>query len=284
MKTTIKNRLKTKNKTKKNTTNTSTKPSTKIFQKNNSLYASKIYPGDELLTFTKNNETKKKQSCILENLSWFGDYKVAKSYQTSKTKLYEWKFKKPTKLLIMNEKNDNYFRSLFLQNINVPLIPAIRIPKDKIKKINYQHIYLSMTKNKRAYYEFCFVFGYLTIEEQYEFMKLLKYLLEEKIVIMDTRNGESILSKIIIKINYYKIIHLFNTKKKYNRLSFYQLDKHAVLNICKILKSKNINISGLFQENTHSFWFPDLIVHKMNIEETILFNPHDNLTFYKQIE
>jgi hypothetical protein len=256
----------------------------KTFQKNNSLYASKKYSGDELLNLTKKNELKKKQPCILDNLSWFGNYKVAKSYQTNETKLYEWKFKKQTNLLIMNKENDDYFRSLFLQNTKVHLLPSITLSKEKIEKIKNKHIYLSMNKNERAYYEFCFVFGYLTVEEQYEFMKLLKYLLEEKIIVMDTRNGESILSKLFIKINYYKFGHIFHNKQKYNRLSFYHLDKHAVLNVCKLLKSRNINISGLFQENTNSFWFPDFIVYKMNIEETILFYPHHNLTFYKLIE
>jgi hypothetical protein len=273
------------NKTKKNVSNLKKKPSVKTLQKNSSLYASKKFDGEELLEFTKNNEFKTKKSCLQDNLSWFGSYKVAKSYQTHETKLYKWKIKKPTHLLIMNEKNDAYFHSLFLTTQRVHLTPSIVFPKNKLDHIKYEHPYLNMNTNERAYYEFCFVFGYLTIEEQYEFMLLLKYLIEENIIEMNTRNGKSILNKLIIKIDYYKLSHvLFSNKKKNNRLSFYDLDKHAVLNVCKLLKTNNINISGLYQANTNSFWFPNLIVYKMNIEETILFNPHHNLVFDKLVE
>ena len=263
-------------------------PSLKLLNTNSSLYASKIYPGNELLTFTKNNEIKKKQPCLLENVSWFGSYKIAKSYQTHQTKLYKWKIKKQTKLLIMNAKNADFCRSLFLQNnkTDINLIPSISLyhSNDNTNKINYDHPYLLMNTNERAYYEFCFVFGYLTIEEQYKFMNLLKYLLENQFMEMKMRNGKSILNKLWMKINYYNLSHMFAKKQKYNRLSFYDLDKHAVLNVCKLVKSNNINISGLFQENTTSFWFPDLVVYKMDIEETILFNPHHNLLFDKLVE
>ena len=141
-----------------------------------------------------------------------------------------------------------------------------------------------MNTNQCAYYEFCFVFGYLTIQEQYQFILLLKYLLEKKIIVMNTRDGKSILNKLFIKLHYYQLSHLFANKTKYNRLSFYDLDRHAVLNVCKLVKAKKKNIAGLYQENTKSFWFPNLLIYKMNIEETILFHPHKNLVFYKQIE
>ena len=101
---------------------------------------------------------------------------------------------------------------------------------------------------------------------------------------MEMRDGKSIINKLLIKINYYRAGHIFSKKTKYNRLSFYDLDKHALLNICKLFKSKKINIHGVFQSNTSSFWFPDLILYKMNIEETILFNPHRNLIFVEQVE
>jgi hypothetical protein len=141
-----------------------------------------------------------------------------------------------------------------------------------------------MNISERAYYEFCFAFGYLSIEEQYKFMKLLKYLLEKKIIVMETRSGQSILKKLFIKINYYRLSHLFYSFKENNRLSFYQLDKHAVFNVCKLINANHLPISGIYQSNNNSFWFPNLLFYKMNIEETILFEPHENLIFEKMVE
>jgi hypothetical protein len=259
------------------------KPSLKIINQNSFLYASKFYDNkDKLLLFTKKIKNKKTKKCILKNIKWFGNYKVAKSYKTNNTKLYRWIITQPTFLLNINLKNKKYFKYLFLNNTKAKLISAITIPN--IKEIKYTHKYLNMNTNERAYYEFCFVFGYIDIEEQYEFMKFLQYLLEEKLIIMNRRNGISIINKLLLKINYYKLIHLISNHKNNNRLSFYQLDKHAVLNVCKLVKNNNIQISGLFQPNVKSIWFPDFIIYKMNIEETILFNPKYNLKFDKFIE
>ena len=78
---------------------------------------------------------------------------------------------------------------------------------------------------------------------------------------MNTRDGKSILNKLFIKLHYYQLSHLFANKTKYNRLSFYDLDRHAVLNVCKLVKAKKKNIAGLYQENTKSFWFPNLLIY-----------------------
>ena len=64
-------------------------------------------------------------------------------------------------------------------------------------------------------------------------------------------------------------------------MSFYHLDKHAIMNLCKIVPNE---VSGVYQKNAKSFWFPDLVVYKMNIQEYILFNPHHNLIYDKEIE
>jgi len=69
----------------------------------------------------------------------------------------------------------------------------------------------------------------------------------------------------------------------YNRLSIYLFDKYALNNLCKIIPS-HFKISGVLQENTKSFWFPDLIVYKMNIKEYVLYNPHHNLIYDKIVE
>jgi hypothetical protein len=67
-------------------------------------------------------------------------------------------------------------------------------------------------------------------------------------------------------------------------LSFYDFDKHAISNLCKAIKEKGIHIAGVYQRDANSFWFPNLIVYKMNIEEYILFNPQDELKYVKMIE
>jgi len=285
MKTNKKKQLINKNSkyTKTRKHNKNPKPSLKILRKNEYLYASKKYSGDELLAYTRNNELKTHQYCDLDDINWFGSYEVAKSYQTKETKLNQFKIKNNVKLLRINTENDKFFRSLFLHS-NIVLEPSIQISDEEIKKIQFSHPYLHMDNKEKAYYEFCFAFGYINIHEQNEFMVLLKYLIEEKIIHMEMRDGKSILNKLNLKINYYRLTHFTTKHEKYNRLSFYDLDKHALLNICKLLKARDLNIHGIFQKNTTSFWFPDLIVYKMNIEETILFNPHRDLVFDKVIE
>jgi hypothetical protein len=268
------------------------KYSAKLLLKNSFLYASKKINGKDLLDYTKNNQVLNKSPCIMNNMSWFGSYKVAKSYQTHETHLYQWKIKQKTLLLTTNPQNKHFFKSLFLNNTKVKLVPAIELSREDIKKLNKNsdfsnsnlYPYVNMSLNERAYYEFCFVFGYISIQEQYEFMKFLKYLLEKKIITMKTRSGQSILKKLFIKINYYRLSHLFHSKKNNNRLSFYDLDKHAVLNVCKLVKANRIPISGIYQGNNDSFWFPNLVIYKMNIEETILFQPHENLIYDKMVE
>jgi hypothetical protein len=56
------------------------------------------------------------------------------------------------------------------------------------------------------------------------------------------------------------------------------------MNLCKIVNNKTYNISGVYQKNNKSFWYPDLIVYKMDIQEYILFDPQDNLVYDKLIE
>ena len=141
-----------------------------------------------------------------------------------------------------------------------------------------------MSSNEKALYEFKFCFGFITVEEQYEFMKLIKYLIENKFIEIKRRDGQSILKKLKLKINYYKVASLLGKKEKFNRLSFYDFDKHAIMNLCKLVNNKTYNISGVYQKNDTSFWFPDFIVYKMDIQEYILFDPQDNLVYDKLIE
>jgi hypothetical protein len=259
------------------------KPSLNLLPKGYPLYASKQYEGSSILEYNKSEEIKNNDKCLMQNSSWFGDLDVAKNYRTKDTHIYRWNVKIPTNLLKTDIKNKSFVENIF-KNTKQTLEPTIKIPKDKIKNIKYNHPYLEMSQNERALYEFNFCFGYLTVTEQYKFMKLIKYLLENKIIDLKTRQGDSILKKIKIKIYYYKVGSLFGKKELYNRLSFYDFDKHAIMNLCKIVNNSKFKIDGVYQKNDTSFWFPDLVVYKMNIQEYILFDPQDNLVYDTIIE
>jgi hypothetical protein len=275
-----------KNKTSKNRTS---KPLFKVLKNGFPLYASKKSYGDTILEYTKEQEKKHNDSCLFENMSWFGDLERAKSYKTKDLQIYKWTIKKPTNLIIINKRNEDFFEYYF-KNTKLTLKTAIDLTPDKIKrakklleKENITNKYLDMTINERAHYEFNFAYGYLNVEEQYQFMKLVKFLIENKILDIKTREGSSIITKLNIKINYYYLLNKTNTKEKYNRLSIYLFDKYAVNNLCKITPKK-YNIEGIYQPNNKSFWYPDLIVYRMNIAEYVLYNPHHNLNYDKIVE
>lgn len=272
----------TKRKNKKNNKTRKTRPSLKFLKTGYPLYAAKSYEGSTILQYNKEQEEKYHDKCLMMNSSWFGDLEVAKSYKTNDNHIYRWTTKKNTYLLNIRLENEKFINKLFSQT-NIELIPTIQIKK-QMPEINYQHPYLNMTPNQKALFEFNFCFGFINVHEQYEFMKFIQYLIENKFTDIKRRDGKSILTKLKIKIEYYEIGSLFGKKEKLNRLSFYDFDKHAIMNLCKIIHTNNINISGVYQKNDKSFWFPDLLIYKMNIQEYILFNPQDNLAFDKFIE
>jgi hypothetical protein len=274
--------VKTKNNTTKKTY-TKVQPSLKSLKIGYPLYASKLYEGSTILEYNRNEELKYHDKCLMQNSSWFGDLNVAKSYKTQNTHIYKWKVNKITNLLNINSLNNTFVNSIFTKT-KIKLTPAIKLTDAQFNKIEYIHPYLNMSPNEKALYEFKFCFGFITVEEQYQFMKFVKYLIEHNVVDIKTRKGESILKKIKIKMGYYKITSLLKKKDKLNRLSFYNFDKHAIMNLCKIVNNTKYDISGVYQKNDTSFWFPNLLVYKMNIQEYILFNPHHNLVYDKLIE
>jgi len=265
------------------------KPSLRVLKTGYPLYASKKSYGDKILEHTKEEEEKYNDSCLFGNMSWFGDLEQAKSYKTKEQNIYKWKIKKPTNLLIMNERNEKIFQYYF-NNTKMTLATLIKLNDTQIvkakkmakqKKINCP--YLNLSQNEKAFFEFKFAYGYISVEEQYQFMKLIKLLIENKFLDIKMREGTSILKKLNEKIYYYYFFHKTNVKKMYNRLSIYLFDKYALNNLCKIIPS-HYKISGVLEENTKSFWFPDLVVYKMNIKEYVLYNPHHNLIYDKIIE
>lgn len=269
-----------KNKTRKNR---SSKPSLKVLKLSYPLYAAKSYEGSTILKYNKEQEDKYHDKCLMINSSWFGDLEVAKIYKTKDNHIYRWTTKKKTNLLKINLENEGFITNIFSRT-NSKLTPTINLKTNKISQIEYKHPYLEMTTNEKALFEFQFCFGFINVKEQYEFMKFVKYLIENKFTDIKRRDGKSILNKLKIKIKYYEITSLFGKKEKLNRLSFYDFDKHAIMNLCKLIREYKISISGVYQKNDTSFWFPDFLVYKMNIQEYILFNPHDNLVYDKLIE
>jgi hypothetical protein len=191
--------------------------------------------------------------------------------------------------------NATFFKNLFQKAPPLTKFAlAIQIGKHQMQKINkltnkiqdknIDTKYLTMSTREKALYEFQFAYGYISAEEQYQFMKFIRFLIENDIIEINRREGKgtSILSKLITKINYYYLLNKTN-HQQHNRLSFYLFDKCALNNLCKLLPKK-YKIEGVFQGDGKSFWFPDLIVYKMNIKEYVLFNPHHNLIYVKEIE
>lgn len=288
----IKNRM---NKTKKRRyylSNNIVIPNFRILTTNSYLYASKRFSGEQILEFTKKNEEESNKKCNTENLSWFGGLREAEIYKTKDTKIYRWKIKSPTKL-ILTDSNEKFYKKLFentkhklTTTINLTekeVNQAINLIKQQLKSINYS--YLEMKLKDRAWYEFAFAYGFINVNEQYEFMKLIKFLIENKFFDILKRDGTSILNKINTKLIYYNVNQINNEakKKKHNRLSLYAFDKSALMNLCNILPSK-YDFAGVYQPERKSFWFPDLKIYKMSIKEIVLFNPHKNLIFDKLIE
>lgn len=274
-------KIKNKNKTRKKRKLT---PHLRVLELGFPMYASKKYEGDKLIEYKRQMELKTGDHCLLENSTWFGDLDVAKSYKKDDTHIYKWTIKKPTNLLKITHNNEKFINNLF-QNTRVQLVPTIQLTKNQQSKIKYEHPYIHMSNNQKALFEFQFAFGYITLEEQYEFLKLIYYLIEHKFIKIYTRKGKSILKKLQMKINYYKIASIVAKKKKYNRISIYHFDKYAIMNLCKIVyNNRTYNISGVYQKNDNSFWFPDLLVYKMNIQEYILFNPSHNLVYDSLID
>jgi|LauGreStaDraftv2_3_1035109.scaffolds.fasta_scaffold34198_2 hypothetical protein len=264
---------------------TKPKASLKILPIGYSLFAAKSVDGQALLDYTKSIEQKHNENCVLENSNWFGDYDVAKIYKTSSNKIYKWNIKVKTQLIKINKENENFFNYIF-NNSTIVLTPTIQLTKDQVKKIEnmeYRNPYLYMTNNEKAFYEFKFAFGFITLKEQYDFLKFVEFLIYHKFIKLDSREGKNVINKLRFKLLYYNTNVFFKRKEKYNRLSIYQFDKYSIMNLCRLV-SKQYNITGVYQKNDTSFWFPDFIVYRMNIKEFILFNPHHNLTYEKVVD
>ena len=255
-------------------------PSVKILSVGASLYGAKKYRGDEILEFTRERELKKKMPCLLDNVSFLGDLTQARGYITKDTILSKWNVKSPIRLLNLNRTNETFFRDLFLNNTSVRLVSAVKLSADALQHIKYEHKYLSMTLHERAFYEFCFAFGFIDVDEQYSFMKLLVYLIKNELIDIERRVHTSILNEVRKRILLYKLTHKIFRTDKYNRLSFYNIDRPIMLNICKLIHANHTNIDGCSYKKNKSFW----VYNNKSLHEVILFNPHHHLIFDKVVE
>lgn len=272
---TKKNKIKItkKNITRKNNANII--PSLKILDKDFILYGAKNKDmGFKILDYTKANEDKKHKHCVYENISWFAGLEQAKHYKGKNDLIFKWKVFKKLNLIKITTKNGLFFKNLFLKT-NKPIKPSLNIKTDYLKKIDYKHPYLAMSNNEKCLFEFNFIFGYLSLKQQYEFLLLIKYLIENNFIEILSRHDTNLLPKIMKKIRFYELYPL-GKKDKLNRISLYEINKQALLNICMMTYDK-YNIDGVYQPNTNSYWYPNLIVYHMNIEEFILFSPHTEL-------
>jgi len=248
----------------------------KTLKKDYILYGAKNKDlGEKVLEYTKSNEKKKHTHCVYENISWFAGLEQAKHYKGKDDLIFKWKVSKPLSLIKISERNEKFFKKLFL-NTNQDIVPTLNIDSDKLSKIDYDHPFLKMNNGERTLYEFNFIFGYLTLKEQYEFLLFIKYLIKNDIIEILSRHNTNLIPKINKKIKFYEL-YPFGKKEKLNRISLYEINKQSLLNLCKIMYSNKYNFDGVYQPNTNSFWYPDLIVYHMNIEEFILFSPHTEL-------
>jgi hypothetical protein len=240
------------------------------------VYASKKYKGDEIITYTREMEKKKGTRCLLETISWFGSLHVAKLYASYSTKIYKWRVFKPFALVVVGgPENAGFFDKVF-RNYDGPgqlvsLVSDASIQQLKrFGLVDGHHPYLDMSVNERCLYEFKFVFGYLTLREQYQFLLLYSYFSAKFANIADY--GASLV-KVYASMKYFELnaagVDDLGTG---NRISFYEIDKHVVSNFCKCVDG--MGYEGLYQrKNIRSFWYPSFIKYSKDMEEYILFNP-----------
>jgi hypothetical protein len=80
-----------------------------VISKNKPLYASKSYSSN------KKNVEESKDKCDGRNISWFGDYKVAQSYETKNDHVRQWETLRKIKLISIDKDNENFFNDRFLE-------------------------------------------------------------------------------------------------------------------------------------------------------------------------
>lgn len=277
-----------KTKKNKNTNNNKTRrkiygPVVKEIEPGFVLYASKKKKhGLKILDYTRKNKEKHKTHCIYNNITWFTPSLVeAKKYKKSEYGVYKWDVVNKTRLIKIIGQNYEFFKNLFI-NTKYNIKPFINIESRQISKIEYDHPFLKMKNNEQAFYEFEFIFGYISLTKQYEFILFIKYLVENKFIELLSRYNTSLIVKIYRFILNYNV-NKISKREGMNRITLYPIVKNCILNLCTMLNNKNID--GIYQPNINSFWYPKVIPeYSYSIEEYILFSPHSNLGNVLELE
>jgi hypothetical protein len=248
------------------------------------LYASKHRDiGSLILEYTRENQKRTGEMCLLDNLSWFADLKQAVQYVGNKTRIFRWKAKVPIKLLSIIPQNKKYFERLFQQTPKAKFYTLNIIPS-RMSEEYLSHPYFSMTLNEQALFLFQFAFGYLPLEEQADFIELLYDLIKSDAIDIRGRRGGSIMPNVTTLRHYYQTGEDKYRSYPLNRVSFYEIDRMAVLNLCMTSKHKNI-FDGIFVPKQKSFWFSNTEKDRpMDLLEYAFFRPHEKLLFEGELK
>ena len=254
-----------------------------VLSKGFPLYASKHRDiGSLILDYTRDNQNRTGEMCLLDNLTWFADLKQAVQYVGNKTRIFKWKAKHPIKLLSVSPKNKKYFERLFRQTPRAKFYTLNVIPS-KIPEEHLSHPYFSMKSNEQALFLFQFAFGYLKIDEQAEFIELIHDLINAEAVDLRGRKGGSIMPNVTTLRKYYQTGEDKYRNYPLNRVSFYEVDRMAVLNLCMV--ARNPVFDGIFVPQQKSFWFSNTEKERpMDLLEYAFFRPHEKLTFEGELE
>jgi hypothetical protein len=221
------------------------------------LYSAKKYKSQEIIDFVKKNRQQKKQVCLIDNLSWLTTKKGSIRY-----KLYhptyimsEWMVKVPTNLLKINHDSYSFLKNLYM-NSTIRLQSFLSLEENAIEKMKIKsgqkNPYLFMDHKERCFYEFQFIFGFISVEEQLHFLYFIKECITQGILKDNTFE-----KKVNNRIMLYNFSDLMFYKNKINRLPMYFFDKIVVLNLCKLLNngpSYSTPISGIYFYNKKSYF------------------------------
>lgn len=213
-----------------------------------------------------------------ENMSWFAlTFDKANYYNNSESTVYTFHLKKCLKLLdITSKKNLNNFikRINTIKDVNNLFV----IYNKNIKDLNYdvlkhfnKYKYMHMDIKNKAIYEYMFAFGFLTVKEQGNFVKLILKLQEYGLI----DNIKKIKTNILINNSMIQRLSrlLFNTwynnlpeQEIGHRYSLYQIDINVVSNLCVLYHKKYDGY--ILQTDKSSYWHKNMD----DLSEILIFN------------
>jgi len=238
------------------------------------LYSAKKYKSQEIIDFVKKNRQQKKQVCLIDNLSWLTTKKDAIRFNLQHPTYIQnkWIVKVPTNLLKINHDSYSFLKNLYM-NSTIRLQSFLSLEENAIEKMKMKNAhtnpYLFMNHKERCFYEFQFIFGFISVQEQLQFLHFIKECITKGFL-----KDNTLKKKVDNRIILYNFSDLVFYKNKINRLPMYFFDKVVVLNLCKLLNKNSqfsTQISGIYFYNKKSYF------DYLNLEEYILFNLDENV-------